>query len=130
MRKLVFLLILVLAFGLAACGGNAEAPAATGGGDAGAGEVVFAEASVPACNTCHSLEPGVTLVGPSLATIGAEAGSRVPDVSAADYLRKSITDPDSTVVEGFASGLMPQGYEAQLTEEQIEDLVAYMLTLK
>ena len=131
MRKLAFLLILVLVLGLAACGGEAEAPAATAaGGDAAAGEVVFTQAAVPACNTCHSLEPGVTLVGPSLATIGAEAGSRVSGASAADYVRKSITAPDSFVVEGFASGLMTAGYETQLTEEQIDDLVAYMLTLK
>ena len=130
MRTLVFLLMIALVLGLAACGGDAEAPAATGGGDAAAGEVVFVETAVPACNTCHSLEPGVTLVGPSLATIGAEAGSRISGVSAADYLRQSITDPDSFVVEGFASGLMTQNYQTQLTEEQIEDLVAYMLTLK
>jgi cytochrome c2 len=137
MHRFVFLLFLVLVLGLAACGGDAEAPASGGeeapaasGGDAAAGEIVFSETAVPACNTCHSLESGVALVGPSLATIGAEAGSRVSGVSASDYLRESITAPDSFVVEGFASGLMTQGYETQLTEEQIEDLVAYMLTLK
>jgi hypothetical protein len=33
-------------------------------------------------------------------------------------------------VDGFASGLMTMDYEAQLSEEQIQDLIAYMLTLK
>jgi cytochrome c2 len=138
MRKIGFLVVLLLVLGLAACGGSSDAPAVSGddgqdapaAGDAVAGEEVFAQTAVPACTTCHSLEPGVPLVGPSLATIGAEAGSRVDGVSAEIYLRESITAPDSFVVEGFASGLMTMDYETQLTEEQIMDLVAYMLTLK
>ncbi len=133
MRRLTFILVLMLVFGLAACGGSSDAPAASGGaggGDAAAGKTVFAETAVPACSTCHSLEPGVTIVGPSLATVGTEAGTRVDGVSAENYLRKSITDPDSFVVDGFASGLMTMDYATQLTEEQIQDLVAYMLTLK
>jgi mono/diheme cytochrome c family protein len=130
MRSLSFLLLLVLVLRLAACGGGSEAPAATAGGDAAAGEVVFSETAVPACSTCHSLEPGVTIVGPSLANIGTQAGSMEAGVSAEDYLRQSIITPDSFVVEGFASGIMPMDYGAQLTEKQIQDLVAYLLTLK
>ena len=130
MRKLAILLVLVLVLALVACGGEAEAPASTSGGDAAAGQAVYAEMAAPACSTCHSLEPGVTLVGPSLANIGAEAGTRVSGVSAADYLRQSITEPNAFVVDGFASGLMTDSYGTQLTEKQIKDLVAYMLTLK
>jgi cytochrome c2 len=128
MRKLTILLLAALVLGLAACG--AESAPTAGGGDAAAGEEVFNQVAAPACNTCHSLNPGETLVGPSLAAIGAEAGSRVNGVSAEDYLRRSITEPNTDITAGFAANIMPSTYTGQLTEQQIEDLVAYMLTLK
>jgi cytochrome c2 len=132
MQKLVIFLALVLVLSLAACGGD-SAPAGGGSsaaGDAAAGQKVFSGGTAPACSTCHSLEPGVTIVGPSLAKIGAEAGSRQSGQSASDYLHQSIVEPDAHVVEGFAAGLMPATYGGALSEQQIADLVAYMLTLK
>jgi cytochrome c2 len=137
MRKIGLVLMLVLslvvASTLTACGGD-SAPAEGEGealsGDPATGETVFNEVAAPACNTCHSLEPDVTQIGPSLASVGSLAGTRVEGVSAADYLRESITAPDSYVVEGFAPGIMTNTYEAQLSEQQMDDLVAYLLTLK
>jgi cytochrome c553 len=130
MRKLLVLgLLLVLC--LAACGGeSAPAGGESGKGDAAAGEAAFNDVAAPACDSCHSLEPGVDLVGPSLAKAGAEAGTRVSGQSAEAYLRESIVDPNAYVVDGFASNVMPATYAAQLSEQQIEDLVAFMLTLK
>ena len=133
MKKLVFLLTLVLMLSLVACGGEsapADSSETGGGGDAAAGEKVFNEVAAPACNSCHSLEAGVVILGPSLATIGAEAGSRVSGQSAEEYLRIAIVDPNAEVVEGFAANLMTSNYGSQLTEQQIQDLVAYMMTLK
>ena len=51
-------------------------------------------------------------------------------MSAEDYLRQSIVDPDAYVVEGFPSGLMVPNLEDSLTEAQIDDLVAFLMTLK
>jgi hypothetical protein len=65
-----------------------------------------------------------------VANIGAEAGSRVSGQSAADYLRSSIVEPQAYVVEGFSAGIMPATYVDVLTEQQINDLVAYLLSLK
>lgn len=129
MRTTVVVLLLALVLSLAACGGGDASPAG-GSGDAANGEKVFAEVAAPACNTCHSLEPGVNLVGPSLAGMGSAAGSRVSGESADEYLRKSVVEPGAFVVEGYAEGLMPSTYTSQLTAEQVDDLVAYMLTLK
>lgn len=126
MLFLGFMLLLVLA--LAGCGG--EAAPASGGGDAAAGEKVYNEVAAPTCGSCHSLEPGVNLVGPSLAGIGAEAASRQSGVSAEDYLLKSLTQPDAFVVSGYTAGLMPGTYGTQLSAEQLDDLVAYLLSLK
>jgi hypothetical protein len=50
--------------------------------------------------------------------------------SAEFYLYNSIIHPNDFVVEGFLPNLMPQLYEATLTEEQIAHMIAYLLTLR
>ena len=137
MRKLMAILVLLVVLSLAACGGD-SAPAegegeAAAAGDAAAGKQVFEQAMIgtqAGCATCHSLEPGVTLVGPSLAAIGADAVNRVSGESAEEYLRKSIVAPDDYIAEGFAAGLMPAALADELTEQQLNALVAFLLTLK
>ena len=69
------------------------------------------------------------MVGPSLAGVKAVASQEVPGQSAEAYLRESIVDPDAHVVEGFSPGVMPSTYGTQLSDEQITDLVAYLMTL-
>ena len=138
MRKATLFVVvglMVAALALAACGGGggaASQPAASGGGagDAAAGKALFAQTVIapnPGCITCHSLEPGKTLVGPSMAGIASRAGSTVSGQSAEQYLRQSITEPDAFVAKGFQKGLMPK---PTLTDKQANDLIAYMQTLK
>ncbi len=94
------------------------------------GEELFNERVIgthPGCVTCHSLEERVTLVGPSLAGLAARAAVTVPGLTAAEYVRLSITDPDSFVAAGYAAGQMPGGWEESLSESQIESLVEFML---
>ncbi|NWF80899.1 MAG: c-type cytochrome [Chloroflexi bacterium] len=115
----------------------AEAGPADTSGDPAAGAALFASLPSEAvavggvnCSVCHNIAPGSgTLVGPSLSGIGAIAATRQPDLSAAQYLRVSIINPSAYVVDGFAAGVMPGVYPKGLTPEQIEDLVAYLLTL-
>jgi hypothetical protein len=61
--------------------------------------------------------------------IGTRAGTRVSGEPADQYLRSSMTDPNAFVVEGFAPGVMPS-YKTALTDTQLNDLNAYLLTLK
>ncbi len=82
------------------------------------------------CRICHSLEPGVVLVGPSFAGVATRAAKRIPGMSAEEYLRQSILDPDAYVVEGFPAGQMITGLGDILTEQQIDDLVAFLMTLE
>jgi cytochrome c551/c552 len=132
----MFFLLLALALVLVGCGGGStseEGAESASVGDAQAGEAIFAQTLVgtqPGCVTCHSLEPGVTMVGPSLAGIGAAAGSRVSGLSAEDYLRQSIQEPDAHVADGFSSGLMPAALADELSAQELSDLVAYLLTLE
>jgi hypothetical protein len=65
-----------------------------------------------------------------MAGLGTTAGSRASGQSAEEYLRDSITAPNDLVVEGFSPDLMPRAYGAELTEQEINDLVSYLLTLK
>ncbi len=97
------------------------------GRDPAAGRQLFAKTS---CRICHSLEPGVRLVGPSLAGIGATAGTRVPGLSAEEYLRASIVTPDAFIVSGYPAGQMLPDLGKTLTGEHIEDLVAFLMTLR
>ena len=127
----VLLLVLTLAlFGLAACGGTGGTAATTapsgGAGDPAAGQATF-QAN---CARCHSVQAGVTIVGPSLAGIGTKAGTMVSGMSAAQFLRQSIVDPNANITAGFSAGIMPNSFGTQLTSQQIDDVVAYLLTLK
>lgn len=129
MKRLLFVFMVVVLL-LVACsgGGGQEAQPAQGGGevkgDPARGEALFKEATIggaPGCSTCHSLEPGKNLVGPSLAGIGAKGE---------DYIRESIVDPNATIAEGFTPNVMYQNYGKDLSEQQIADLVAFLATLK
>ena len=121
---------------LAACGvlGNPLDNDASTAGDAAAGEALFMQPLVgpmnaPGCLTCHSLEPGVVIAGPSLAGISAAAASRVPAQSSEAYLQSSITAPDDYIVEGYETGGMYGMYGEELTEAQVNDLVEFLLSL-
>ena len=137
MRKATLFVVVGLmmaALTLAACGGGgggASQPAASGGaGDAAAGKALFAQTVIgsnPGCVTCHSLEAGKTLVGPSMAGIAGRAGSAVSGQSAEQYLRQSLAEPDAFVAKGFQKGLMPK---PTLTDKQANDIIAYLQTLK
>jgi len=81
------------------------------------------------CATCHALSPDTIIVGPSLAGIASRAGSRLPDTDARQYLELSILKPDAYIVQGF-SDTMPKDLGKKLTGEELDALVAFLLTLK
>lgn len=82
------------------------------------------------CITCHSLDEGITLVGPSLYGIADTARTRQIDTPPPDYLYLSITQPNLYIVDGFAAGVMPDHYSADLTHVEIIDLVSFLMTLQ
>jgi cytochrome c2 len=107
-----------------------DAPVAA---ESDAGRSLYMESTLgtnTGCRICHSLDLGVTLVGPSFDGIATRAATRVPGLSAEEYIRQSILDPNAYVVEGFPAGQMLQNFEDLLTAEDIDNLVAFLLTLE
>lgn len=110
-----------------------EAHDSTTGSIVDAGRALFSESRLGTnvgCQICHSLREGDDGVGPSLWDVGLVAAERVPDLSAAEYIRQSIIDPDAYVVDGFSAGQMLGDYEERLDPEQLDALVAFLLSLQ
>lgn len=79
------------------------------------------------CIGCHNLDPTVQMTGPTWHNVGDTAVSRVPAESPALYLYHSIVDPNLYVVPNYPANIMPQTYADTLSQEQLADLVAYLL---
>jgi mono/diheme cytochrome c family protein len=102
----------------------------SGEGSADRGEELFRESfdGLPSCETCHTINAS-RRVGPGLGNIGGVAGDRVGGESAEQYLLSSIVAPGTFVVDGY-SNMMPSSFGDSLSDEQLLDLIAYLLTLK
>ena len=96
------------------------------------------------CVSCHDISrpwPGGDIC-PNLGNIATEAARIVRQsdyrgraTDAAGYIRESIVDPNAYVLAGptfSAEGrsLMPSEYGQSLKPEQVDQIVAYLLTLK
>jgi mono/diheme cytochrome c family protein len=81
------------------------------------------------CASCHQIGTAGGTVGPPLTHIGTVAETRTPSSTAEDYLRESIRDPGAYVVPGYPD-TMPRGLDRGMTQEDFDDLVRYLLTLK
>ncbi|MEO7067230.1 MAG: cytochrome c [Rhodanobacter sp.] len=133
--------------GMAAAAGPAGAPAAgassttQGNNPVALGESLFHSASPP-CAACHSTAPGVNMAGPSLSGISAVAekaiasGTYKGEAKDVDgFIRESILHPSKYLEPGdmYSAGgtsFMPDTYAKSLTPEQVDQLVAYLSTLK
>jgi mono/diheme cytochrome c family protein len=139
---------------------DTPAPTPTKAPDAANGKVLFnsharGDETLPTCASCHAVtevapEEIANLQGPSLWSnpdspdpIGIRAGKREADkgVSAIQYLRESIIAPNEYLVPNSAipnkapyaigpQSIMFQTYAQVLTEDEINDLVAYLLTIR
>jgi cytochrome c2 len=89
----------------------------------------FQPAAGIACATCHRVDTDERLVGPGLLNVGIRAQARVAGLSAVEYLHQSIVSPSAYVVEGYAD-LMPKNWAQVFSENQITDLIAYLLSLE
>lgn len=136
----------ILVSGAAIPGTAGPAPAATeaqapSSAPVAQGQALF-NATPPACFACHSISPGVNLAGPSLADMRTRAERTVADPAyqgkaknAAEYIHESIVAPSAYLVPGptYSAGgrsFMPDNFGQTLTPQQVDQLVAYLMTLK
>ena len=79
------------------------------------------------CTACHSLQ-GVSetgQIGPSLTGLSERAADRIPGLSAEEYVRQSVLEPQAFIVEGFTGIEMPT---LPMTTAELEVLVEFVLS--
>jgi len=96
------------------------------------GEILFnkthvGQNNVIGCISCHSLSLETKTVGPSLFMIGKRADKMVKGLSAQQYIKQSIINPDAYIVNGYTPAVMFAHYSDELDESQIDNLVLFIL---
>jgi mono/diheme cytochrome c family protein len=116
---------------LLAAGCAGTAPAATGG-DAERGAQIFSHGlnTAPPCSSCHLVVEGEQRfsLGPNLAGVSERAPARVEGLTPEAYIRQSILEPHRYVVGGYRDIMYPN-YSEHFADQDVADLVAYLLTI-
>lgn len=90
------------------------------------------------CASCHSLD-GSKIVGPSFQGLFGRTETMIGGTTVtADeaYIYESIVDPYAKIIEGYelspgsGTSAMPATYAESLTEEQIQEIVEFIKTIK
>ena len=126
MKNRIPLLLLTSALFLCACStSTTTAPTPTPDPFILQGQAVFNAR----CATCHALVPDTIIIGPSLNGIATRAETRVDGQGAEEYITMSVLRPGDYVVEGF-NNVMITNLAKELTSEELNALVAFLMTLK
>lgn len=78
------------------------------------------------CVACHR-EGAANHIAPAFDGVAQRAAIRRPPLSAPAYLFEAITHPAAYVVEDFAPA-MPQNFSELLSDQELGDIIAYLLT--
>lgn len=132
MKRLLFLMItllLVSAFGLVACGGDAAPPAAeappaeVAKGDPEAGKQIFAST----CSACHGPEgKGIEGLGKDMTT--SEFIESQTDDQLVEFIKVGRDPSDPANTTGVA--MPPKGGNPALTDDDLYNVVAFIRTLE
>ena len=121
--KILFIALAITA--LTACTTTSAAPTPTYTPLEQIGQSVYALR----CAQCHALVPDTVVIGPSLAGVATRAESRVPGMGAEEYIETSILFPKEFLVPEFTD-TMPTNFGKELTSEELQGIVAFLMTLK
>lgn len=101
-------------------------------------EVVVAAVTKGTCGACHMI-PGVDVavgqLGPDLNNIGTVGTERIEGYTAEEYIRESIINPAAFVVADCPlgpcqEGLMQPTFAQLMSEDELEALITYLVSLK
>jgi cytochrome c oxidase subunit 2 len=87
--------------------------------------------TVKGCVACHSLD-GSIKVGPSWKGLWGSTVKHTDGSTAQfdeNYVRQSMMEPQAKIVAGFQGVVMPS-FQGQVKEEEINDIIEYIKTLK
>jgi len=84
------------------------------------------------CAGCHKMDQAQTpdnigQPGPHLGNLPETAGQNVPGEDATTYVHNAIVNPNAFVHPGYVGGIMPQNFTDQMSAEEIDSLVAWLL---
>lgn len=137
MRKVTLIgivMALVAALMLTACGGGGGA---SSGPNPQHGKQLYeaktlGSKSAEGCVSCHAYDAtkGDDSKAPFTQGTATRSATRVPGLSAEQYIRESIENPDAYVVENYKAGDMYQNWAKELSKQDVDDLIAYLLTEK
>jgi cytochrome c len=130
-----------LVLSLAACGGaKTEQAAGTKESASGAGTVAVAADTSPApfkiCKSCHSVEKGKTVIGPSLFGITGTKAGEVAGYSFSPAMKASGLTWDDATLDAFLTSPMKSvpgtrmTYAGQSDPAKRAEIIAYLKTLK
>jgi mono/diheme cytochrome c family protein len=97
---------------------------------------IMAAMGCGACHTIAGVEGMAGKVGPELTHIGTIGATRKPGMSAQDYIRESIVDPNAFIAPECPTGPcvtpsdMPPIFGDRLTAKQLETLVDFLAGFK
>lgn len=80
------------------------------------------------CASCHSIEPEIVNLGPSLAGIADRGWYRVQGQNAEQYIRNSILYPSDYLVPGF-SDIMQKNFAELMSSQDLDNLMIFLLSL-
>jgi nitric oxide reductase subunit C len=129
MQLRMIALILIMMLTLAACGGSAAEAEAVATPTLAPQLVAGKQVFVTHCGACHSTAEETVIVGPSLAGIATRGNVRVDGLDARTYIYSSVMQPSDYLVDGYED-LMPKDLAKKLTGEELDAVVAYLLTFE
>jgi nitric oxide reductase subunit C len=81
------------------------------------------------CAACHATTGETVIVGPPLASIATRAETRVASMDARSYITQSIIAPSDYLNPAFKD-VMPKSFGTYFKDEDLQDLVDYLMALK
>ncbi len=82
-----------------------------------AGRAVF---NAQGCGSCHTF-----MAAGSSGEVGPNLDETLEGKDAA-FVRESIVDPNAEIAEGYSGGIMPENYDEELSDQELNDLVAFL----